>query len=47
MPKKKTTQSPKVRRIWAINPKTRIKKSKKLYDRKTAKQKKWGDEFLK
>jgi len=30
---------PKTRRVWRINPRTRIKKSNKIYDRKKAKRK--------
>ena len=35
-------KKPKVRRVWAINPKTRVKKSKKIYNRKEVK--KYGED---
>ena len=36
--KRKTNLITRIRRYWKIKPFTRIKKSKKLYDRKKAKQ---------
>jgi hypothetical protein len=43
---KKTVKIPKPRHAWAINPKTRVKKSAKKYSRSKAKQieKDWADE---
>jgi hypothetical protein len=48
MPKKKLSKMPKPRHGWAINPKTRVKPSKKSYHRKTAKkaEKHWVDELF-
>jgi hypothetical protein len=48
MPKKKLSRMPKPRHGWAINPKTRVKPSKKSYQRKTAKkaEKHWVDELF-
>ena len=36
--KKKARKIPKIRKKWAINPKTRVKKSKKIYNRKKLKK---------
>ena len=36
--KRKTNLITRIRRYWIIKPFTRVKKSKKLYDRKKAKQ---------
>lgn len=36
---KKKPKKPKPRHVWAINPKTRVKKSAKLYDRAKEKAK--------
>ena len=36
--KKKAKKTPKIRKKWVINPKTRIKKSKKVYNRKKIKK---------
>ena len=36
--KKKAPKTPKLRHTWAINPKTRIKPSKKRYNRKNWKK---------
>ncbi len=46
--KKKTLKMPKPRHGWAINPKTRVKPSKKNYYRKAAKKaaKDWVDELF-
>ena len=48
MKKKASSKMPKVRHGWAINPKTRVKPSKKTYRRKTAKKagKNWVDELF-
>ena len=48
MPKKKLSKMPKPRHGWAINPKTRVKPSRKNYHRKTAKkaEKHWVDELF-
>jgi hypothetical protein len=48
MPKKKVPKMPKPRYGWAINPKTRVKPSKKTYHRKTVKkaEKSWVDELF-
>jgi hypothetical protein len=48
MPKKKSSKMPKPRHVWAINPKTRVKSSKKNYRRKAAKkvEKHWMDELF-
>jgi hypothetical protein len=48
MLKKKPLKMPKPRHGWAINPKTRVKPSKKSYHRKTAKkaEKHWVDELF-
>ncbi len=39
MKKKKRPSKPKVRHTWAINPKTRVKKSGKTYNRAGEKKK--------
>jgi hypothetical protein len=46
--KKSPLKTPKVRHGWAINPKTRVKPSKKTYRRKTAKKAEtnWVDELF-
>ena len=36
--KKSGTNKPKARRVWNINPKTRVKKSKKTYSRSDERQ---------
>jgi hypothetical protein len=48
MPKKKSSKMPKPRHTWAINPKTRVKPSKKSYRRKALKktEKDWVDELF-
>ncbi|MBI4711226.1 MAG: hypothetical protein HY767_02030 [Candidatus Omnitrophica bacterium] len=48
MAKKKPSKTPKVRHGWAINPKTRVKPSKKSYHRKIEKktEKHWVDELF-
>jgi len=48
MPKKKPSKMPKPRHGWAINPKTRVKSSKKSYFRKALKkaEKHWVDELF-
>jgi len=41
--KKKRAPKPKARGVWTINPKTRVKESKKKYKR-TRNNNKWGEE---
>jgi hypothetical protein len=48
MKKKKPAKDPKPRHVWAINPKTRVKPSKKNYNRKALKktEEDWEGELL-
>lgn len=45
--KKESAKRPKPRHVWAINPKTRVKESRKRYNRRKARkvERGWKEDF--